>query len=88
MQKGSVRVQQGDDVRAGDLLGLVGNSGNTSEPHIHIHVQDAEDFFAPDTMGLPLQFTDFLADGQPSELGVPAQGQFITPADESVRLPR
>jgi hypothetical protein len=79
IQQGSVRVQPGDDVRAGDVLGLVGNSGNTSEPHIHIHVQDAEDFFAPDATGLPLQFTDFLADGQPSDLGVPVQGQFVAP---------
>jgi hypothetical protein len=83
MQQGSVQVQPGDDVRAGEVLGLVGNSGNTSEPHIHIHLQNTEDFFAPDAIGLPLLFAGYLADGQPSDLGVPVQGQFIAPNDQA-----
>ena len=33
---GSVRVQTGDTVRVGDPLGRAGNSGNTSEPHLHL----------------------------------------------------
>ena len=37
MQKGSVEVKVGDFVNSGDQLGVVGNSGNTSEPHLHIH---------------------------------------------------
>src|SRR5699024_3103136 len=37
MQKGSVEVTAGDNVKNGELLGLVGKSGNTSEPHLHIH---------------------------------------------------
>ena len=39
LQRGSVRVQPGQKVHAGDLLALVGNSGNTSEPHLHINAQ-------------------------------------------------
>jgi hypothetical protein len=35
----SVRVKAGQQVEAGDMLGLVGNSGNTSEPHLHIHAE-------------------------------------------------
>jgi murein DD-endopeptidase MepM/ murein hydrolase activator NlpD len=38
---GSVAVAPGDRVRSGDRLGAVGNSGNTSEPHLHIHAVDA-----------------------------------------------
>lgn len=41
MQRGSIRVKQGQRVRAGDLLGLCGNSGNSDAPHIHMHVQDS-----------------------------------------------
>lgn len=39
MQKDSVQVARGDRVRAGELIGHVGNSGNTSEPHLHMHVE-------------------------------------------------
>jgi hypothetical protein len=37
MQAGSVAVSVGDDVKTGQPLGLVGNSGSTLEPHLHIH---------------------------------------------------
>ena len=39
LQQGSVQVETGDEVLAGTLLGRVGNSGNSSEPHLHIHAQ-------------------------------------------------
>lgn len=38
-RRGSVRVRSGDQVRVGDTLAAVGNSGGTSEPHLHIHAQ-------------------------------------------------
>ncbi len=44
IQKGSLKVKEGDQVKAGDLLGSVGNSGNSSEPHIHFHVADGENW--------------------------------------------
>ena len=39
LSSGSVKVQAGTRVRVGDWLGTVGNSGNTGEPHLHIHAQ-------------------------------------------------
>jgi len=39
MQRGTVTTRAGQQVRIGDVLGLVGNSGNTNEPHLHIHAQ-------------------------------------------------
>jgi len=45
-QKGSVVVQEGGRVKAGQLLGKCGNSGNTDGPHIHMHVQDQLKLFA------------------------------------------
>lgn len=40
LQPGSLRVKTGDRVKRGDVLGLVGNSGNSTEPHLHFHVMD------------------------------------------------
>lgn len=39
MQQGSVAVAINDTVTTGTLLGKVGNSGNTTEPHLHIHAE-------------------------------------------------
>lgn len=38
---GSLRVAMGDQVTTGGLIAAVGNSGNTGEPHLHIHAQQA-----------------------------------------------
>ena len=46
-QPGSVQVQAGALVAVGDWLGLVGNSGNTGEPHLHIHAQGPGSAEAP-----------------------------------------
>lgn len=38
----SITVQSGSVVQAGEIIGRIGNSGNTSEPHLHIHAQKME----------------------------------------------
>jgi murein DD-endopeptidase MepM/ murein hydrolase activator NlpD len=40
MQPGSLRVKLGEKVRRGQVIGLLGNSGNSTEPHLHFHVTD------------------------------------------------
>lgn len=45
MKKGSALVKVGDMVKTGDKLGLVGNSGNSSEAHLHYQVSDGADLF-------------------------------------------
>lgn len=40
LQPGSLRVRVGDQVRRGQVVGLVGNSGNSTEPHLHFHLSD------------------------------------------------
>jgi murein DD-endopeptidase MepM/ murein hydrolase activator NlpD len=39
MRQGSVLVEVGDQVQVGDPIGEMGNSGNSSEPHLHFHAQ-------------------------------------------------
>jgi hypothetical protein len=75
-QQGSIRVKAGDRVQPGQLLGLCGNSGNSSEPHVHIHLQDRPELFQG-TVGLPLAFAGYLGDGERVERGEPVQGQFV-----------
>jgi murein DD-endopeptidase MepM/ murein hydrolase activator NlpD len=43
-KQGTVKVKQGEKVKAGQPLGQCGNSGNSSQPHLHFHIQDEEDF--------------------------------------------
>jgi hypothetical protein len=60
LKAGSVAVGSGDRVEEGQVIGACGNSGNTSEPHVHVHYQwehprEVEMNFA---RGLPLYFRD------------------------------
>lgn len=43
LQPGKIRVKPGDSVAAGQILGLLGNSGNSTEPHLHFHLIDRPD---------------------------------------------
>lgn len=81
LQHGSVAVKAGQHVARGQALGRCGNSGNTSEPHLHFHMQDAPEFGKGD--GLPVFFEDYSADGKPVARGEPVQGQTIAPMAES-----
>jgi murein DD-endopeptidase MepM/ murein hydrolase activator NlpD len=57
MQPGSVRVKVGDKVRRGQVLGLLGNTGNSSEPHLHFHICNANSELGSE--GLPYAFASF-----------------------------
>jgi hypothetical protein len=54
---GSLRVKGGDSVRRGDVLGLLGNSGNSTGPHLHFHISDSEHPLAAE--GLPYAIDTF-----------------------------
>jgi hypothetical protein len=61
-QPGSVRVQVGDRVQPGDVLGLVGNSGNSLAPHLHFHIMDGPSPLA--AQGLPYLIDSFNVTGR------------------------
>jgi len=46
LKNNSSRVHEGDKVRQGDVIALCGNSGNSSEPHIHFQVMDSPDYMS------------------------------------------
>ncbi len=65
LQPGSLRVEPGDRVQPGQVLGLVGNSGNSSEPHLHFHVMDGQG--GPSNLGaegVPYVFDRFRLEGR------------------------
>ncbi|WP_066039766.1 M23 family metallopeptidase [Herbiconiux solani] len=43
LRRGSLRVRPGQQLRAGEPLGACGNSGNSTEPHVHVQALDAPD---------------------------------------------
>ena len=75
LRRGSLAVREGDRVRAGQLLAHCGNSGNSTEPHLHFQLMDGPD---PDTArGVPFTWHG---------IGVPRNGEvFEAPATASQR---
>jgi murein DD-endopeptidase MepM/ murein hydrolase activator NlpD len=78
LRRGSIRARAGDRVEAGSELGRCGNSGNTTEPHLHFHLQDSPRF--GDGNGLPAFFVDYVANGRPVARGEPVRGETVSPA--------
>jgi peptidase M23-like protein len=78
LQPGSLRFKTGERVTAGAEVGRCGNSGNTSEPHLHYHLQDGPRPFVAD--GLPAQFVDVMVDGERVARAEVEKGQRVRPA--------
>ena len=57
LQPQSIRVKIGDRVRRGQVIGLVGNSGNSDAPHLHFHISDGKS--PVEAEGLPFVFESF-----------------------------
>ena len=58
LRAGSIPLVTGQSVRQGDLVGRVGNSGNSSEPHVHLHLQDTP--FTDEGEGIPFSFSNYV----------------------------
>ncbi|MGR9634107.1 M23 family metallopeptidase [Bacillus cereus] len=73
LKQGSIKVKEGQHVNEGEFLAQVGNSGSSSEPHLHIHHQRQN----------PSKVSMFLAEGLPlyfqTEKGamMPERGEYI-----------
>lgn len=83
LRRGSVRIDPGDAVVVGQQIGEVGNSGNTTEPHVHVHLADSAQWRRAD--GLPIAFTSYRTvrtTGEPGAVvdrGLPRSGDIIEP---------
>lgn len=65
LRQGSVRVRLGQDIQIGVQVAQFGNSGNSTEPHVHVQADDSLEFER--AVGLPLSFPG----------GLPRNGQII-----------
>jgi murein DD-endopeptidase MepM/ murein hydrolase activator NlpD len=72
IQPQSIAVIAGDHVTAGQIIGRVGNSGNTSQPHVHLHLQTTAEPVTGEA--IPLFFHEYRVDGQTIERGIPTGG--------------
>jgi len=68
VQPGSLRVKVGDHVKRGQVVALLGNSGNSTEPHVHFQIADGPTFLSSE--GIPYA-TDFDVIGNCGVAGTP-----------------
>jgi len=87
MKLDSIRAKVGQQVSTGQVIGLCGNSGNSSEPHLHYHLQNTP--IIQDGTGIKCFFegVSLLKDGawERQEEYSPLRGDIIRPADEGQR---
>jgi len=83
LRNGSVRVRAGESVHTAQPLAECGNSGNSTQPHVHLQVMDTLDL--AQAAGLPMRFRRYRVwsdDGRAAELhesGIPGEGAVVEP---------
>ncbi len=72
MQPGSIRVKVGQKLKVGQVIGLLGNTGNSDGPHLHFHVMDGPGPLSSN--GVPYRFTNFTVEGRVENIGPIQEG--------------
>lgn len=81
LRAGSLQVRPGDAVTTGDVIGRCGNSGNSTQPHVHLQVMDAADPFT--AQGVPMIFGPYRRwprrGGSPTSVvcGIPGEAEVV-----------
>lgn len=84
LRKGSLQVERGDEVSTGQPIAACGNSGNSTQPHVHVQVMNSTDLLA--ARGLPMAFRDYVAWSRDANerrhvsQGIPGQRERVEPA--------
>ncbi|MBK7862265.1 MAG: M23 family metallopeptidase [Archangiaceae bacterium] len=77
LHRGSVVVKKGEKVTVGEIIAVAGNSGMSTEPHLHYQLMDGPDWST--AQGLPARFFRYNVDGKPVEVGELKRGQYLSP---------
>lgn len=75
LKENSIIVAEGQMVKQGDLLGQCGNSGNTTEAHLHLSLQNAVDMNS--STGGKLYFDKIMVNGETKEDYLPVKEDFV-----------
>ncbi|MFT4215745.1 MAG: M23 family metallopeptidase [Micropruina sp.] len=75
LRRGTVAVREGQRVDAGQPIGECGNSGNTTQPHVHLQVSDS--LSGADARGLPFVFAAYRTSTGVVRGGVPAEAEIV-----------
>ena len=82
---GTVAMKIGQSVRAGDVIGRVGHTGNSTAPHLHVQLMDSADLLA--AKGIPCAFAEYLSDRdgrwERVERGIPGKRERIRSVPEA-----
>ena len=84
LQPGSIKVKLGDHVRQGQALALLGNSGNSTEPHLHFQLIDTNSPLGGE--GLPYAFSSFELEGKIGNLDASGMDWKPLPTPEQHRM--
>jgi murein DD-endopeptidase MepM/ murein hydrolase activator NlpD len=76
LQHQTIKLKEGQKVKKGDLLGNCGNTGHSSEPHLHFHIQNVEDLSSG--TGIKAFFEKLQVNGSPKTDYSPIKGDKIT----------
>ena len=79
LKEKSIRVKKGQIVKQGDVLGQCGNSGNSTEPHLHLSLQNVENMNI--ATGAQLFFEKIKVNGEIKEDYLPVKGEKIKNID-------
>lgn len=86
LQPGSLKVKLGDHVKRGQVLGLVGNSGNSTEPHLHFHLSNKNSPLGSE--GIPYALESFDAKSKKDstathhKMEIPTEDEIVTFAEK------
>lgn len=75
LQPQSITVKKGDRVKRGQFLGLLGNSGNSTGPHLHFHIGNENSLNGGE--GLPFVFDTFSNNGKKYSKVIPMNGNIV-----------
>lgn len=77
LQPGHIKVKPGQHVKKGQVLGYLGNTGNSTGPHLHLHVADGPSWLGAN--GVPFEFETYTVDGgKTHHKDLPTNQQLVT----------
>ncbi|MFV0407274.1 MAG: M23 family metallopeptidase [Propioniciclava sp.] len=81
LQRASIQVSEGDEIVEGEAIARCGNSGNSTQPHVHLQAMDGLDL--THTRGIPIAFRGFWEkpsghlDFERRTIGIPNEGSVV-----------